>query len=199
MNYNNISQNNGSLKIILGCMYSGKTSQLIRDINKWKSIDINALVINYAGDNRYSNDNFMYSHDKVKTECVKIQELNEIKSEILDKFSVIIINEAQFFQDLETNVIKWCEELNKHVIVSGLDGDFKRKPFGQILNLIPLADEIIKIKALCNLCKDGTSALFSWRLTSEKEQTVIGNTNYIPVCRKHYCELSKTNILSLST
>ena len=195
MNYNNNISTNGSLKIILGCMYSGKTSQLIRDYNKWKSIEIDVLVINYLDDNRYGNDDFMYSHDKLKTKCLKVESLGEIDSTILEKFNVIMINEAQFFQDLEKVVINWCDNLHKHIIISGLDGDFKRKPFGQLLNLIPIADEIIKTKALCNLCKDGTHALFSWRLTSEIEQTVIGNTNYIPVCRKHYNELSKTNLL----
>ena len=195
MNYNNNISTNGSLKIILGCMFSGKTSQLIRDYNKWKSIEIDVLVINYLDDNRYGNDDFMYSHDKLKTKCLKVESLGEIDSTILEKFNVIMINEAQFFQDLEKVVINWCDNLHKHIIISGLDGDFKRKPFGQLLNLIPIADEIIKTKALCNLCKDGTHALFSWRLTSEIEQTVIGNTNYIPVCRKHYNELSKTNLL----
>ena len=199
MNNTIIDKKNGSIKLIIGCMYSGKTSQLIREINKWKSIGVNILVINYEDDNRYGTDNFMYSHDKIKTECIKVKELSKINDDTINKYSVIVINEGQFFKDLEIKVTQWCETLGKKIIVSGLDGDFQRKPFGQILSLIPIADEIIKTKALCNLCKDGTSALFSWRLTGELEQTVIGNTNYIPICRKHYCELSNTHLNKINS
>jgi thymidine kinase len=72
--------------------------------------------------------------------------------------------------------------------VSGLDGDFERKKFGQILDLIPLCDKVTKMTSLCSLCKNGTPGLFSMRLTKEKEQMLIGSTNYIPVCRVCYEE-----------
>jgi thymidine kinase len=67
-----------------------------------------------------------------------------------------------------------------------LDGDFERKKFGTILDLIPLCDKVRKLTSLCSTCKDGTLAIFSMRLTKEKEQTVVGSDNYIPVCRKCY-------------
>jgi len=73
---------------------------------------------------------------------------------------------------------------NKKVYVGGLDGDFERKKFGAILDLIPLCDKVTKLTSLCSQCKDGTPGIFSMRLTNEVEQTVVGSDNYIPVCRK---------------
>ena len=62
----------------------------------------------------------------------------------------------------------------------------KKKKFGHILDIIPLSDKVTKLTSLCSICKDGTKAIFSKRLTSEKEQTIIGIENYIPVCRNCY-------------
>jgi thymidine kinase len=98
---------------------------------------------------------------------------------------VILINEGQFFPDLYS-VVKDMVENKKHVYVCGLDGDFERKKFGQILDLIPIADKIEKLSSLCSLCKNGTRGIFSMRLTKEKTQTLIGSDNYIPVCRNCY-------------
>ena len=77
-------------------------------------------------------------------------------------------------------------ENGKQVYVCGLDGDFERKKFGDVLDLIPLCDKVTKLTSLCSLCKDGTPGIFSLRLTNEKEQTVVGSENYIPVCRSCY-------------
>jgi thymidine kinase len=98
---------------------------------------------------------------------------------------VILINEGQFFSDLYETVQDMLN-YEKKVYVCGLDGDFERKKFGSILDLIPFCDKITKLTSLCSICRDGTAAIFSMRLTDEKEQTVVGSTNYIPVCRKCY-------------
>jgi thymidine kinase len=82
---------------------------------------------------------------------------------------------------------------SKHIIICALDGDFMRKPFGKISELIPMADEITKLKAFCTECNDGTSAIFTWRLSKDTEQISINN-DYIPVCRKHYLILSNKNL-----
>jgi thymidine kinase len=78
---------------------------------------------------------------------------------------------------------------NKKIYICGLDGDFERKKFGQILELIPFCDKVTKLTSLCSICKNGTPAIFSLRITNEKEQTVIGSENYLPVCRDCYDKL----------
>ena len=76
---------------------------------------------------------------------------------------------------------------NKSFIIAGLDGDFKREPFGDILKLIPLAEKVIKLNALCKFCKDGTEAPFTKRLINADIQQLVGGADsYAAVCRKHY-------------
>jgi thymidine kinase len=74
----------------------------------------------------------------------------------------------------------------KKVYIAGLDGDFERKRFGNLLDLVPLCDKVTKLTSLCSLCKDGTPGIFSYRLSQEKQQMLIGSDNYIPVCRHCY-------------
>lgn len=174
-------------------MYSGKTSQIIAECKRWEKIAKSVLCINYAEDERYGNDNFMYSHNMEKAKCIRVINLSDIPENILNETDIIMINEGQFFSDLIKFCIKWCDTYNKNIVVCGLDGDFQRKPMGQINELISLCDDHKKLKALCDICLDGTSALFSWRNTNDKQQKIIG-TDYIAVCRKHYTELHKNRI-----
>lgn len=178
--------NKGKIKIIVGCMKAAKTTMLINEYNSWKSINQTPLCINYAEDTRYGNDNKLYTHSGQFIECLKVKSLEEVPQEEIDKTSVIIINEGQFFTDLVKYCLIWCDIHDKHIIVCGLDGDSKRQVFGQILYLIPHCDEVIKLVAKCNICNDGTPALFSHRISKEKEQKVIGVDNYISICRKCY-------------
>lgn len=78
----------------------------------------------------------------------------------------------------------------KRVHIGGLDGDFNRNKFGELLDLIPYCDKVIKLTALCGICKNGTVAIFSRRITEETEQTVIGSDIYIPVCRECFHQRS---------
>lgn len=98
---------------------------------------------------------------------------------------MVLINEGQFFGDL-TSVVTELLQTRKKVYVCGLDGDFRRKKFGHILDLIPLCDKITKLTSLCSKCRDGTPGIFSMRLTDSTNQTMVGSDTYIPVCRKCY-------------
>ena len=99
---------------------------------------------------------------------------------------VIGIDEAQFFDDLYEFIIT-IEPLGKIIIVSGLDGDFKRRPIGQILQIIPLCDEVVKLHALDMVDKDGSPGIFTKRLSENNELIVIGAENeYMAVSRKNY-------------
>jgi thymidine kinase len=191
------------LEIILGSMYSGKTSRLVEIYKQCKFCNIKVTVINHSIDNRYDNE-LMSTHDHIKIPCIKTKKLLDLWTEddidlknnielvprIKDKLSVIrsdviLINEGQFFEDLEEFVKKLLEN-HKKIYVCGLDGDFERKKFGKILDLIPLCDKVTKLTSLCSLCKNGTPGIFSKRITCEKEQMIVGSDNYIPVCRNCY-------------
>ena len=141
------------------------------------------------------------SHDKIMIPCLQAHQLKDVWTDsgfhesgnqsdkyacnLLRTSDVILINEGQFFPDLYEVVVDMLKN-NKKIYVCGLDGDFERKKFGAILDLIPLCDKVTKLTSLCSSCKDGTPGIFSMRLTCDKTQTLVGSDNYIPVCRKCY-------------
>jgi thymidine kinase len=196
---NSSSQNTGYLEIILGSMYSGKSTRLLEIYNQCKFCNIPVIIINHSIDTRY-HESMISTHDKIMAPCIQTTTLNSVwdYNNIEEHFNeqtenhlklrmadVILINEGQFFKDLYT-VVEDMLRCDKRVYICGLDSDFERKKFGQILDLIPLCDKVTKLTSLCSQCKDGTPGIFSMRLTSEKQQTLVGSDNYIPVCRKCY-------------
>lgn len=178
----------GFLEIMLGPMFSGKSTELIRQIRLMKVINKKVLVLKPKIDNRYVQDKIT-SHNWETVDCVVVEKLSEITDDKLIDISMIIIDEGQFFSDLKVMVLHWVEELKKHIIIGGLDGDYKRKPMGQILDLIPYSDKCIKFQSVCNICKDGTPAIFTHRTVSTKKTVLVGGSeSYISLCRKHYLE-----------
>jgi thymidine kinase len=154
----------GYLEIILGPMFSGKTSKLMKLYNQFTFCDIKVAVINHCSDKRY-DDEMLSTHDKVKIPCIQTENLTDVQTcSSLVNASVILINEGQFFADLYECVFNMVKN-GKKVYVCGLDGDFERKKFGQMLDLIPLCDKVTKLHSFCNLCRNGNAGIFSLRLT----------------------------------
>jgi thymidine kinase len=175
----------GYLELIVGPMFSGKTTRLIEHYKAYKFIGKKIVVINYELDVRYSNM-ALSSHDRVEIPCIFSRNLD---SSLWKDADVILINEGQFFDDLMTSVLEMIEVYNKRVYICGLDGDFKRNKFGALLDLIPYCDRIEKLNAFCSMCRDGTLAVFSHRVTNEAMQIVIGADNYMPLCRGCYASV----------
>jgi thymidine kinase len=173
----------GYLKIILGPMFSGKTSYLINAYNDNISNNISTLAINHSLDNRYGTGEII-SHDNISIPCIDMLKLSEIYNTDFIKYDSIIINEAQFFDDILLMVTVLVEKYNKNVIICGLDGDYRQKKFGSILDLIPICNEVTKLHGICHFCK--SKSYFTIRITKETDQISIGNDNYLPVCRKCY-------------
>ena len=171
------------LELFIGPMFSGKTSRLVDIYKQCQFCNIPVAVINHSIDTRY-HDTMLSTHDKVMIPCIKTNCITDIL-DILTNPQVIIINEGQFFDDLYTTVVSLLSK-GKKIYVGGLDGDFERKKFGQILDLIPMCDKVTKLTSLCSICKNGTPGIFSKRLTMETEQTIVGSDIYIPVCRTCY-------------
>ena len=181
-----------SLELILGPMFAGKTSAILQIVNRHKSIGRSTLLISHSIDSRYSPDNYIINHDGSTLACCKTADLTLLNKDLIDS-KLIIIEEAQFFNDLYVFVLDLVEKQGKDVIVVGLDGDADRKPFGQILELVPLCDKITKLTALCKICKDGTDALFTFCKKKKDSQICVGGDDlYMPLCRQHY----KTSVLS---
>ena len=171
------------LKVIIGPMWSGKSTEVI-NIYKYNRIaQIKTLVVNFAEDKRY-HETKLSTHDKVMIPCKRFVKLAQlIDDKELHDYKCVVIDEAQFFDDL-VDAVAILLQMKKFVYVCGLDGDFQMKKFGHILDVIPMADEVIKKQALCAICRNGKKASFTKRLTNESSQKLIGNSNYIPVCRE---------------
>ena len=179
----------GYLELILGSMFSGKTSYLLDVYKKCMFCNIPVAVINYAADDRYTSEPMLSTHDKQMIPCIlatTISDAIQNNSEMIARVETILINEGQFFPDIEDQVKQLVEVGNKRVYICGLDGDFERKPIGNLLQLVPFSDHIIKLKSLCSLCRDGTPGVFSFRTSREVDQVVIGSSNYVPLCRGCY-------------
>jgi thymidine kinase len=182
----------GYLEVILGPMFSGKTTYLIHKYNELLGQNVNIAVINFADDKRY-HESMLSSHDKMMIPCIFTRKLSDILySNEIEKADAVLINEGQFFEDLVECVIYIVEQINKKVYVCGLDGDFQRQKFGNILDLVPICDNVIKLKSKCEYCRKPAS--FSHRITSETNQISIGSRNYVPLCR--ICYVSEKMIKS---
>lgn len=204
-----ILDNEGRLDIILGTMFSGKTTYILSHIAKMAELNYKILYVNIDFDTRsdisFSTHNpFFENHvDFIKKESIK-NNVRMIKSRTLlnldiQEYNIIIIDEAHFFDDL-IDFTNRCLENNKCIIVAGLQADFKGHKFGKILDLIPICTNIHRLHAYCAECaknKKCRIAIYSKKITKSKKINDIGGSDkYIPVCREHYTENSIENTKS---
>ncbi len=199
---------NGQLDVIIGTMFSGKTSYILSKIAKLAELNYQILYINIEFDTRSENvfsthNPFFDTHvDFIKKESIKnnvsmIKSKNLVGIDIL-KYDVIIVDESHFFDDL-LDFVNDCLSMNKYIIVSGLMADFKGNKFGKTLDLIPICTNIERLHAYCAECakdKKCSIAIYSKKIVKCKKSIDIGGSEkYIPVCRNHYIEQTKqTNI-----
>jgi thymidine kinase len=169
----------------MGNMFSGKTSELIRRLKRYKVIGKKIVVINSTKDTR-SPEEVLKTHDGVEFPCLKIDHISHcIISEAFCDAEIVAIDEAQFFTDLK-DFVGMCLFLKKSVIVTGLDGDYKQRKFGEVIDCIPMASDVIKLSALCMDCCNGTPGPFTKRIIQSDEiELVGGNESYKAVCRRH--------------
>ena len=182
-----MNNNMGFLHIIMGPMFSGKSTKLINEINTLKMYKKNILIINSNKDTRVQH-NFIKTHNNIQYKAIKLNDLDETKVlSIIQKYDTICIDEAQFFSNLIV-FVKTLLKYNIHIIVTGLNGDTKQNKFGYIIDLIPLANKIDKLSGICTLCNDGTPGDFSIlkKNKEKKDQILVGGDEiYQCVCRKH--------------
>lgn len=172
----------------MGPMFAGKTSSLISRMKSESANGRNVAIIKSSKDTRYGLDSIV-THDGAKLPCWALSDLSSFKQKFgvdaYEQLDVIGIDEAQFFDDLYDFCREAADHDGKTVIVAGLDGNYLRKRFGSVLDIIPLADSITKLTARCEIC--GKNALFTLRKTQDTQVELIGGVDvYMPVCRQHY-------------
>lgn len=186
----------GTLELITGPMFSGKSSELLRRLFTESEVGLNVLYINHSSDTRskgpFSTHNPLYKEQLSARPNVSFLSTSSLSSIFnIEQYDIIGIDEAQFFDDLYETVKLWVETHNKHLIVAGLSCDFRREKFGSILDLEPLADEYMKLTSYCKLCariKKRSIAPFTRKISGDSSTTkeIGGSDKYISVCRKCY-------------
>ena len=178
-----------SLKLIIGPMYSGKSFELIRTIRELKILELPYIVVKPKIDDRYTKEDFICTHTMDKEKCISVSDMNDIYKYELTDYKFIIIDEGQFIRNLVPVTKNLVDVMGKNVVIAGLDGNFKREPIGDILQLIPFSDTVIKKNSKCIKCKDRTEAPFTFKTTLNDDVEDVGSVNkYIPLCRKHYID-----------
>ena len=181
-----------SIELIVGPMFSGKTKTLLRRIRDLERNRQNiVLCITHADDDRYTMENQIVSHDGDSHVAIAVRELLPLVSlPIYRNATHIIIEECQFFPDLFPFVTKGADAHRKAFICAGLDGDFMREPFGQVIDLVPHCDTIQKLNADCARCSEKGTAIFTARRRGRGSDQVYigGKETYEPMCRRHYIQ-----------
>ncbi|KAH0851045.1 hypothetical protein HID58_095025, partial [Brassica napus] len=181
----------GAIHVITGPMFSGKSTSLLRRIKTEISVGRSVAMVKSSKDTRYAKDSVV-THDGIGFPCWALPDLmsfpERFGQDAYDKLDVIGIDEAQFFGDLYEFCCKVADVDGKTVVVAvRLDGDYLRRRFGAILDIIPIADSVTKLTARCEVCGQKVSSLSKDSAKRDTRTALIGGADvYMPVCRKHY-------------
>lgn len=185
----------GKIQLIIGPMFARKTSTMIGEIERAMIAKKTCLIIKHTVDTRYDhlthNLAIVTHNGKIFDECpiTTANCLADIDEELINGSNSIAISEGQFYTDLVKYANKWAS-MGKHIIIEGLSGDYKQELFEPIAKIIPYADEILHLKAICMRCLS-CEAAFTIRISADTEQIKVGSADiYQAVCRE--CGLADT-------
>lgn len=179
---------NGSIEIIVGPMYAGKSEELIRRVNRAKIANLRVLSFKPAIDDRYS-DNHITSHNGKKLECISVTNAAEILQYITnEEFDVLSIDEVQFLEEEIIDICQRVADMGKRVICSGLDMDFRGEPFKIVPDLMAIAENVTKLTAICMKCKmpaTRTQRIVNGKPAKYDDPTIMvgANESYEARCR----------------
>lgn len=185
----------GWIEVISGCMFAGKTEELIRRINVLSYAKKNIVVFKPKIDNRYS-DSEIVSHSGAKVPCLVVEKAQDILKKIGDDVEVVAIDEVQFFDEDIIEVCEYLADKGIRVMVAGLDKDFRGESFGVMPELLTRAEFVTKLTAVCAKC--GAPATRTQRLVNGKpagfEDPIVlvgASERYEPRCRHCHQVLNK--------
>ena len=173
----------GKIKLIIGPMFSGKSTMLTDTVRKFVYKGMKTVLVNFAADKRYDKEGKIVTHEQVKYNALSCYQLQDNFTELM-KYDVIGIDEGQFFPELVEVSETLCKN-GKIVVISALSGNFKMEPFENVSKLISKADKIKLLKAYCYFCHK--RAGFSLRTVRNDKEILIGASDmYRPVCKACY-------------
>lgn len=174
----------GFIEVIAGCMFSGKTEELIRQVRRAELAKLKFQVFKPKIDNRYSKDH-VASHNRNTFPSIVVESAEEIFDH-LEPYTVVVgIDEGQFFGEELIEVARELADEGKRVIIAGLDTDWRGQPFGPMPQLMAIAEVIKKQYAICMVC--GAPATRTQRLVPDQGAILVGSTEaYEARCRTHF-------------
>lgn len=172
----------GSIEVVCGCMFSGKTEELIRRLRRATIAKQKVEIFKPAIDIRYDDEDVV-SHNKTAIRSTPVQFASDIILLCGDS-DVVGIDEAQFFDDQIVDVCRKLANNGKRVIVAGLDMDSNGKPFGPMPNLLAIAEFVTKLHAICTI--SGSLASFSYRLTDSEKTVELGEQDIYQARNRKY-------------
>lgn len=181
------NESGGCIEVICGSMFSGKTEELIRRINRARYAKLSVKIFKPKLDVRYDESDVV-SHNATSVNSTPVGKSSEILL-LAGHVQVVGIDEAQFFDNKLPEICTTLASKGIRVIIAGLDMDFKGRPFGPMPTLMAIAESVTKVHAVCVRC--GNQALYSYRLVPGKDKVLLGEKeSYEPRCR--VCYTSKT-------
>jgi thymidine kinase len=185
----------GKIEVITGCMFSGKSEELIRRLRRFQIAKLNTIAFKPLIDVRYSKKEIV-SHNGQKFTAIPVNNSTIIGFDTIDSdYDVVAIDEAQFFDLDLVKTVKRIAFNGKRVIIAGLDMDFRGEPFGPMPYLLSIADDVLKLKAVCSIC--GGEATMTQRLINGKpanynDPTILvgGIESYEARCKEHHIVLN---------
>ncbi len=176
----NVKRIGGSIEIVCGSMFSGKTEELINRLNSVLAGNPSIKVFKPSVDMRYATHKLV-SHNNLSVEAIPVNKAEEILAHAVDA-EIVAIDEVQFFDEAIIAVCKQLAKDNKRVIAAGLDMDYQGRPFGPVPQLLAIADEITKLHTICAECDN--LANFTYRKGNEEALIILGeNDKYAALCR----------------
>lgn len=174
----------GRVEIVCGPMFSGKTEELIRRVRRAQIARQKLQIFKPSIDTRYDDEDVV-SHSSLAIKSQPVNKAIDILLNLRDSTRIVAIDEIQFFDEEIVAVVQKLANRGCRVICAGLDLDYLGVPFGPMPNLLAIADEVVKVAAICTIC--GAAATRSQRLTKDKSTVLLGESeSYEARCRAHY-------------
>ncbi|KAK9802022.1 hypothetical protein WJX73_002313 [Symbiochloris irregularis] len=190
------SAQGGEIQLILGPMFSGKTTELLRRVRRYKAAARKCFLVSYQGDTRYGSAHTVTTHDQVELPSHPVSRCEEVDNAAWHH-DVIAIDEGQFLPDLVEHCERWANR-GLLVIVAALNGTFQRQPFPVVVGLLPLAESITKLSAVCMTCHK--EAAFTWRTAPATQVEMVGGADsYKALCRGCYARAQEASIAAAAS
>ena len=174
----------GWVEVVCGCMFSGKTEELIRRMKRAQIARQNLQIFKPAIDDRYGKE-YVASHNSNRIDSIPVSHAKEILDLLEDSTRIVGIDEAQFFDKSIVEVVERLANRGLRVVVAGLDMDYRGQAFGPMPELMAIAEQITKLSAICVVC--GAPATRTQRVSLKEEQVLVGASEaYEARCRGHH-------------